>query len=144
MHRGLERDPALRPSTARDFIAALAPFSGGSDRVQESELVALSAAARKARPVRVEISASAVNGIKNLARGGRGGSSLPPAGPKTPLDGPETPRAAPRPRSVAPLRSVVPAPTPAPTSRGKLALIALLFVTVGLIAAALSYTLTKR
>jgi eukaryotic-like serine/threonine-protein kinase len=126
VHRGLERDPALRPSTVRDFIAALAPFSGGSDRVQEAELVSLSEAARSVRPVRVTVSDSAAAGIANLARGGRGGTSLPPKGPKS--------------KHGRALRSVV----PTPTSRGSLFLIALLLVAVGVLAAALGYTLTKH
>jgi serine/threonine protein kinase len=126
VHRGLERDPALRPSTVRDFIAALAPFSGGSDRVQESELVSLSEAARSVRPVRVTVSDSAAAGIANLARGGRGGTSLPPKDPKS--------------KAGRALRSAV----PAPTSGGSLILIALLLLAVGVLAAALGYMLTKH
>jgi serine/threonine-protein kinase len=126
VHRGLERDPALRPNTVRAFIAALSPFSGGSDRVQEAELVALSDAARSARPVRVTINQSAAAGIANLARGGRGGTSLPPT------------RAKSKPGEA--MRSAV----PAPRSGGNLILIALLLVAVGVLAAALGYVLTKH
>jgi serine/threonine protein kinase len=126
VHRGLERDPELRPSTVRAFIAALAPFSGGSDRVQESELVALSDAARSVRPVRVTINESAAAGIANLARGGRGGTSLPPTRTKS--------------RRGQGVRSAV----PEPGSRANLILIALLLIAVGVLAAALGYTLTKH
>jgi serine/threonine-protein kinase len=78
VHRGLERDPNLRPSSVRAFIESLSPFSGGSDRVQKAQLVALTDAARGALQVKVNISASAAAGMANLARGGRGGTSLPP------------------------------------------------------------------
>jgi serine/threonine protein kinase len=85
VHRGLERDPNLRPASVRAFIESLSPFSGGSDRVQKAQLVALTDAARGALQVKVNISASAAAGMANLARGGRGGTSLPPervAGPR--------------------------------------------------------------
>jgi hypothetical protein len=59
-------------------MEALSPFSGGTDRVQKSQLVALTDAARGALQVKVNISASAAAGMANLARGGRGGTSLPP------------------------------------------------------------------
>jgi serine/threonine protein kinase len=78
VHRGLERDPNLRPSTVRAFIESLSVFSGGTDRVQKSQLVALTIAERGALQVKVNISASAAAGMANLARGGRGGTSLPP------------------------------------------------------------------
>jgi len=78
VHRGLERDPNLRPSSVRAFIESLSVFSGGSDRVQQSQLVALTMAERGALQVKVNISASAAAGMANLARGGRGGTSLPP------------------------------------------------------------------
>jgi len=123
VHRGLERDPALRPASVRELIAALSPFSGGSDRVQESELVALSQEARNARPVRVKISDSAAAGIANLARGGRGGTSLPPD------------------RKPVKRRSTIPA---AAARGGKLFLIAVLLFAVGVLAAALGYVLAKH
>ena len=78
VHRGLERDPNLRPSSMRAFIESLSVFSGGSDRVQKSQLVALTVAERGALQLKVSISASAAAGMANLARGGRGGTSLPP------------------------------------------------------------------
>jgi serine/threonine protein kinase len=78
VHRGLERDPNLRPSSVRAFIQSLSVFSGGSDRVQKSQLVAMTMAERGALQVKVNISASAAAGMANLARGGRGGTSLPP------------------------------------------------------------------
>ena len=78
VHRGLERDPNLRPSSMRAFIESLSVFSGGSDRVQQSQLVALTVAERGALQMKVSISASAAAGMANLARGGRGGTSLPP------------------------------------------------------------------
>ena len=78
VHRGLERDPDLRPSTVRGFIESLSVFTGGTDRVQQSQLVALTVAQRGALQVKVNISASAAAGMANLARGGRGGTSLPP------------------------------------------------------------------
>ncbi|MET0791454.1 MAG: protein kinase, partial [Polyangiaceae bacterium] len=78
VHRGLERDPNMRPSSVRAFIESLSPFSGGTDRVQKNQLVALTDAARGALQVKVNISASAAAGMANLARGGRGGISLPP------------------------------------------------------------------
>ena len=78
VHRGLERDPNLRPGSVRAFIESLSVFSGGSDRVQQSQLVALTMAERGALQVKVNISASAAAGMANLARGGRGGTSLPP------------------------------------------------------------------
>ncbi len=78
VHRGLERDPNLRPSSVRAFIESLSVFSGGSDRVQKSQLVAMTVAERGALQVKVNISASAAAGMANLARGGRGGISLPP------------------------------------------------------------------
>jgi serine/threonine protein kinase len=78
VHRGLERDPNLRPNSVRAFIESLSVFSGGTDRVQKSQLVAMTEAERGALQVRVNISASAAAGIANLARGGRGGTSLPP------------------------------------------------------------------
>ncbi len=77
VHRGLERDPNLRPSSVRAFIESLSVFSGGTDRVQKAQLVALTAAERSLQ-VKVNISASAAAGMANLARGGRGGTSLPP------------------------------------------------------------------
>jgi len=78
VHRGLERDPNLRPSSVHAFIESLSVFSGGTDRVQKSQLVALTVAERGALQVKVNISASAAAGLANLARGGRGGTSLPP------------------------------------------------------------------
>ncbi|MEO8903105.1 MAG: serine/threonine-protein kinase [Polyangiaceae bacterium] len=78
VHRGLERDPNLRPSSARAFIESLSVFTGGTDRVLRSQLVAMTEAERGAMQVRVSISASAAAGIANLQRGGRGGKSLPP------------------------------------------------------------------
>ena len=78
VHRGLERDPNLRPSSVRAFIEALSVFSGGTDRVQKSQLVAMTIAERGALQVKVNISATAAAGLANLARGGRGGVSLPP------------------------------------------------------------------
>ncbi|MEO6602515.1 MAG: serine/threonine-protein kinase, partial [Polyangiaceae bacterium] len=78
VHCGLERDPNLRPKSMRAFIESLSPFTGGTDRVQSSQLVALTDAARGAPQLRVNISAVAAAGISNLARGGRGGTSLPP------------------------------------------------------------------
>jgi serine/threonine protein kinase len=78
VHRGLERDRNLRQSSVRAFIESLSPFSGGTDRVQKAQLVALTDAARGALQVKVSISASAAAGMANLARGGRGGTSLPP------------------------------------------------------------------
>ena len=123
VHRGLERDPALRPANVRELIAALSPFSGGSDRLQESDLVALTEAARNARPVRVKISDTAAAGIANLARGGRGGTSLPPdrKGKKQP--------------------SMIPA---AAAQGGKIVLIAILLFAVGVLAAGLGYVLAKH
>jgi hypothetical protein len=121
VHRGLERDPALRPESVRDFIAAISPFSAGSDRVAETELVAISEAARSVRPVKIQISQSAAAGIKNLARGGRGGASLPPQRAKH-------------------KSKQVPAVA---TSGAKLFLILLLLVLVGVLAAALGYLLAK-
>jgi hypothetical protein len=123
VHLGLERDPAQRPATVRDLIAALTPFSGGADRVQEAELVALSHAGRSVRPVLVTINESAAAGIANLARGGRGGASLPPTRAQSK-----------RMRSAA----------PAAASRATLLLIALLLVAVGVLAAALGYVMTKH
>jgi serine/threonine protein kinase len=123
VHRGLERDPALRPGNVRELIAELAPFSGGSDRVHESELVALSDAARATRPVQVTISHSAAAGIANLARGGRGGTSLPPNRQKNRER---------RARSDAP-----------PGGGASWILVALLLLAVGVLAAALGYALTK-
>jgi serine/threonine protein kinase len=78
VHRGLERDPNLRPSSVRAFIESLSLFSGGTDRVQQSQLVAMTVAERGALELKVNISASAAAGLANLARGGRGGVSLPP------------------------------------------------------------------
>ncbi len=78
VHRGLERDPHLRPPSVRAWIESLSVFADGSDRVQKAELVALTEAERGALQLRVSISASAAAGIANLARGGRGGISLPP------------------------------------------------------------------
>ncbi len=78
VHRGLERDPGLRPSSVRAFIESLSVFTGGTDRVQKSQLVKMTEAERGELQVRVNISASAAAGIANLARGGRGGTSLPP------------------------------------------------------------------
>ncbi|HYP97143.1 MAG TPA: serine/threonine-protein kinase [Polyangiaceae bacterium] len=78
VHRGLERDPNLRPSSVRAFIESLSVFSGGTDRVQKSQLVAMTVAERGALQMKVNISASAAAGMANLARGGRGGTSLPP------------------------------------------------------------------
>ncbi|HWZ88052.1 MAG TPA: serine/threonine-protein kinase, partial [Polyangiaceae bacterium] len=118
VHRGLERDPLLRPGTVRDFVAALSPFAGGSDRVQQSELVAISDAARNARPVRVTITESAAAGIANLARGGRGGTSLPPERAKSSRG--------------------------AQASGGNVFLIAFLLIAVGVLAAALGYVLTNH
>jgi serine/threonine-protein kinase len=79
VHRGLERDANLRPNSVRAFIESLSVFSGGSDRVQKAQLVALTVAERGALQLKVSISASAAAGMANLARGGRGGTSLPPA-----------------------------------------------------------------
>lgn len=78
VHRGLERDPGLRPSSVRAFIESLSVFTGGSDRVQSAQLVTITEAQRGALQLKVNISASAAAGIANLARGGRGGTSLPP------------------------------------------------------------------
>jgi len=78
VHRGLERDPDLRPSSVRAFIESLSVFSGGTDRVQKAQLVAMTVAERGALQLKVNISASAAAGMANLARGGRGGTSLPP------------------------------------------------------------------
>jgi serine/threonine-protein kinase len=78
VHRGLERDPNLRPGSVRAFIESVSPFSGGTERVQKTQLVALTDAARGALQLKVNISASAAAGMANLARGGRGGVSLPP------------------------------------------------------------------
>jgi len=78
VHRGLERDPNLRPSSVRAFIESLSVFSGGTDRVQKAQLVAMTVAERGALQLKVNISASAAAGMANLARGGRGGTSLPP------------------------------------------------------------------
>jgi len=78
VHRGLERDPELRLSSMRALIESLSVFSGGTDRVQKAQLVAMTAAERGALQVKVNISASAAAGMANLARGGRGGTSLPP------------------------------------------------------------------
>ena len=78
VHRGLERDPNLRQPSVRAFIEALSVFSGGTDRVQKAQLVALTTAERGALQLKVNISASAAAGMANLARGGRGGISLPP------------------------------------------------------------------
>ena len=78
VHRGLERDPDLRPSSVRAFIESLSVFSGGTDRVHKSQLVAMTVAERGALQLKVNISASAAAGMANLARGGRGGTSLPP------------------------------------------------------------------
>jgi serine/threonine protein kinase len=78
VHRGLERDPNLRPASVRAFIESLSVFTGGTDRVLSSQLVAMTEAERGAMQVRVSISASAAAGIANLQRGGRGGISLPP------------------------------------------------------------------
>ena len=78
VHRGLERDPSLRPSSVRAFIESLSVFSGGTDRVQKSQLVAMTVAERGALQLKVNISATAAAGMANLARGGRGGTSLPP------------------------------------------------------------------
>jgi hypothetical protein len=68
----------LRPNSVRAFIESLSVFTGGTDRVQKSQLVKMTEAERGALQVRVNISASAAAGIANLARGGRGGTSLPP------------------------------------------------------------------
>ncbi|HYQ43134.1 MAG TPA: serine/threonine-protein kinase, partial [Polyangiaceae bacterium] len=46
VHRGLERDPNLRPSSVRAFIESLSVFSGGTDRVHKSQLVAMTVAER--------------------------------------------------------------------------------------------------
>ena len=78
VHRGLERDPNLRTNSVRGFIESLSVFTGGTDRVQKAQLVALTVAQRGALQVKVNISASAAAGLANLARGGRGGTSLPP------------------------------------------------------------------
>ena len=78
VHRGLERDPDLRPNSVRAFVESLSVFSGGTDRVQKSQLVALTMAQRGSLQLKVNISASAAAGLANLARGGRGGISLPP------------------------------------------------------------------
>ena len=78
VHRGLERDPNLRPASVRAFIESLSVFTGGTDRVLGTQLVAMTDAERGAMQVRVSISASAAAGIANLQRGGRGGASLPP------------------------------------------------------------------
>jgi serine/threonine protein kinase len=87
VHRGLERDPDLRPSSVRAFIESLSVFSGGTDRVQKSQLVAMTVAQRGALQVKVNISASAAAGMANLARGGRGGTSLPPERAAPPRSG---------------------------------------------------------
>ena len=78
VHRGLERDPNLRPTSVRAFIESLSVFTGGTDRVHKTQLVAMTAAERGALQVKVNVSASAAAGMANLARGGRGGVSLPP------------------------------------------------------------------
>ena len=78
VHRGLERDPTLRLGSVRAFIESLSVFSGGTDRVLSSQLVALTTAERGALQLKVNISATAAAGMANLARGGRGGTSLPP------------------------------------------------------------------
>ncbi|HEX3853978.1 MAG TPA: serine/threonine-protein kinase [Polyangiaceae bacterium] len=118
VHRGLERDPALRPSSVRVFIESLSVFTGGTDRVQKSQLVKMTDAERGALQVRVSISASAAAGIANLARGGRGGTSLPP----------ERHRRSGR-----------------PTSQGNSwIVIALMIVVIGSLSVALGYLLHKR
>jgi serine/threonine-protein kinase len=78
VHHGLQRDPNHRASSMRAFIESLSPFAGGTDRVQKAQLVSLSESARGALQVKVNINASAAAGLANLARGGRGGASLPP------------------------------------------------------------------
>ncbi len=72
----------------RAFIESLSVFTGGTDRVQKSQLVKMTEAERGALQVRVNISASAAAGIANLARGGRGGTSLPPERQSAPLRAP--------------------------------------------------------
>lgn len=78
VQRGLERAPELRPPSAQALIADLSVFSGGTDRVKKTDLIALTAAQRGALQVQVKISPTAAAGMANLARGGRGGTSLPP------------------------------------------------------------------
>lgn len=126
VHRGLERDPARRPVSVTALSKSLAPFSGGSDRVRESQLVALTEAERGALQVRVNINMSetAAAGMANLARGGRGGVSLPPGGKKTRRLG-------------ARRRSILPGGASA-------WLIGLLLIAVGALAAGLGYMMTKR
>jgi len=82
VHRGLQRDPNLRPSTMQELLESLSLFTGGTHRVRKSQLVALTEARRGALQskvtVNVSVSPTAAAGIANLARGGRGGTSLPP------------------------------------------------------------------
>ena len=119
VHRGLERDPNLRPASVRAFIESLSVFTGGTDRVQKSQLLAMTEAERGALQLRVNISASAAAGIANLARGGRGGTSLPP----------ERVRASPK---------------PGPAQGTSWAVALLLIVVVGSLSVALGYVLHKR
>ena len=122
VHRGLERDPNLRPSSVRAFIESLSVFSGGTDRVHKSQLVAMTVAERGALQLKVNISASAAAGMANLARGGRGGTSLPPE------------------RAGGPRRSGKPAPA---THSWSWALL-LMIIVVGGLSAALGYLMRSR
>ncbi|HET7545785.1 MAG TPA: serine/threonine-protein kinase [Polyangiaceae bacterium] len=121
VHRGLERDPNLRPSSVRAFIESLSVFSGGSDRVQKSQLVAMTMAQRGSLQMKVSISPLAAAGMANLARGGRGGTSLPPE------------------RIGGPRRSATPEPTLANAWTKAL----LLIVLVGSVSLLLAYLMDK-
>jgi serine/threonine protein kinase len=121
VHRGLERDPNLRPSSVHAFIESLSVFSGGTDRVQKSQLVAMTMAQRGSLQLKVSISASAAAGMANLARGGRGGTSLPPE------------------RIGGPRRSATPEPTLANSWTKAL----LLIVAVGSMSLLLAYLMDK-
>lgn len=120
VHRGLERDPSLRPASVRALIESLSVFTGGTDRVQRAQLVTITEAQRGALQVKVNISASAAAGIANLARGGRGGVSLPPEREKV------------RQRSNP------------PASSNNLLLIIGLVIVVGVLSLAVGYLMNKR
>jgi len=66
----------------QELLESLSLFTGGTHRVRKSQLVALTEARRGALQskvtVNVSVSPTAAAGIANLARGGRGGTSLPP------------------------------------------------------------------
>ncbi|HEY2408602.1 MAG TPA: serine/threonine-protein kinase [Polyangiaceae bacterium] len=79
VHCGLERDPNERYQTVNALIEALEPFAGGSRQVLDTELVGMSDEARSQLEVKVLLTDSAQRKIKNLAKGGRGDPSLPPA-----------------------------------------------------------------